>query len=153
MGQNKEKTEQPGADLQEILDAVINAVPEEVTFMGKTRKIGWLHKGTMSKCSHVNTREKNEWKRNVKMCALILLNNVWKIRLFYAVYWRWLYYVKDVGIVDVLRVLDKSKKKVPSTAYSLATILATGMSEVMMTMTRAEAKAIQAGQVGVQPTR
>ena len=154
MAEKKKKTiEQPHADLQELLDSVIHDGPTECVFMGKKHTIGWLKKGTMSKCSHITMREKDEWKRNVKLCVCILLNSVWKIRFFYAIYWRWLYYIKDVGIVEVLTVLDAAKKKIPSTAFSLATILATGMTEVMMTMTRSEARAIQAEQVGGHPTR
>ncbi len=148
----EKKIEQPQVDLQKLLDSVIHDEPAEFVFMGRKRKLGWLRKGTMSKCSHITMKEKDEWKRNVKVCACILLNNVWKIMFFYAIYWRWLYYIKDVGIVEVLNVLDVSKKKIPSNAYSLATILVTGMTEVMMTMTRSEARAIRAGQAGEQPT-
>ncbi len=149
----KKKIEQPQVDLQELLDNILHDEPTEFVFMGKKRKLGWLRKGTMSRCSHVQTTEKNGWKRNVKMCTLILFNNIWKIRLFYWIYWRWLYYIADVDVSEVLNVLDKSKKKIPSNAYSLATMLATGMTELMMTMTKNEAKAIQAEQVGEQPSR
>lgn len=149
----KENIEQPKLDLQKELDSVLNDEPTEFVFMGKKRRLGWLRKGTMKKCSHVSVKEKNDWKRNVKICALIILNNVWKIRAFYAVYWRWLYYIKDVDVAEVLNVLDKSKKKIPSKAFSLATILATGMTELMMTMTRSEARATQAEQAGEQPSR
>ncbi len=149
----KKKIEQPQVDLQELLDNILHDEPTEFVFMGKKHKLGWLRKGTMSRCSHVQATEKNGWKRNVKMCTLILFNNIWKIRLFYWIYWRWLYYIADVDVSEVLNVLDKSKKKIPSNAYSLATILATGMTELMMTMTKNEAKAIQAEQVGEQPSR
>lgn len=149
----KKKIEQPQVDLQELLDNILHDEPTEFVFMGKKHKLGWLRKGTMSRCSHVQVTEKNGWKRNVKMCTLILFNNIWKIRLFYWIYWRWLYYIADVDVSEVLNVLDKSKKKIPSNAYSLATILATGMTELMMTMTKNEAKAIQAEQVGEQPSR
>ena len=148
----KKTIEQPKVDLQELLDAVIHDEPTEFVFMGKKRKLGWIKKGTMSRCSHVQMTDKNEWRRNVKICALILLNNIWKIHFFYAIYWRWLYYIKDVDIAEVLNVLDKSKKKIPSNAFSLATILTTGMTELMMTMTRNEARAIQAVQAGEQAT-
>ncbi len=140
-------------ELQELLNSVMEDAPTEFVFRGKKHKLGWLRKGTMRKCASINLKEKNEWKRNVKICVCLLLNSIWKIRLCYAFYWRWLYYIKDVDIVEVLRVLDCSKKKIPSTAYSLATILSTGMTDVMMTMTRSEAKAIQAAQAGEQPTR
>ena len=150
--EEEKKIEQPSVDLQELLDSVLHDEPTEFVFIGKKHKLGWLRKGTMSRCSHIRTNEKNEWKRNVKICVCILLNNIWKIRLLYWIYWRWLYYIKDVDISDVLRVLDVSKKKIPSNAFSLATILATGMTDVMMTMTRSEAKAIQAEQAGEQPS-
>ena len=84
----------------------------------------------------------------MKICVVLLLNNIWKIRFFYPLYWRWLYYVCDLDDVEILRVVDVCKKKIPSAASSLLTILATGMTDVMMTMTKSEAKAIQAGQAG-----
>lgn len=149
----EKKIEQPSVDLQEMLDSVIGDTPTEVVFRGKKHRIGWLRKGTMRRCTHIKIKEKNGWKRNVKICVCILLNNIWKIRAFYWLYWRWLYYIKDVDVVEVLKVLDVSKKKIPSNAFSLTTILATGMTDVMMTMTRSEVKAIQAEQAGEQPSR
>lgn len=144
--------EQPNNQLQLILDEVLAAEPSVVEFRGKKRVINWLYKGTIRKFSHVSAKEKDDWKKDVKTCAIILLNNVWKIRLFYWIYWRWLYYIVDIDIVEVLRVLDGAKKKIPSTAFSLATILVTGMSDLMMTMKTKEAKVSQAGQSGEQPT-
>ena len=146
----EKKIEQPTVDLQEMLDSVIGDTPTEVVFRGKKHSVGWLRKGTMRRCTRIKMKEKNEWKRNVKICVCILLNNIWKIRAFYWLYWRWLYYIKDVDVVEVLKVLDVSKKKIPSNAFSLATILTTGMTDVMMTMTRSEAKAIQAEPAGEQ---
>lgn len=148
----EKKLEQPQVELQELLDSILEDGPTELVFMGKKRNIGWLRKGTMRKCSHIVSKEKDEWKRNVKVCVAILLNNVWKIRFAYWFWWRWLYYVKDVDVAEVLNVLDKSKKKIPSNAFSLATILATGMTDLMMSMTRREAKATQAGQAGERHT-
>ena len=149
----EKKIGQPSVDIQKLLDSILHDEPTEFVFRGKKRKIGWLHKGTMSKCSHIVMKEDNEWKRNVKVCVCILLNNVWKIRFMYWFYWRWLYYIKDVGADEVLAILDASKKKIPSNAFSLTTILATEMTEVMMTMTKSEVKASQAEQRGEQPSR
>ena len=149
----EKKIGQPSVDIQKLLDSILHDEPTEFVFRGKKRKIGWLHKGTMSKCSHIVMKEDNEWKRNVKVCVCILLNNVWKIRFMYWLYWRWLYYIKDVGADEVLAVLDASKKKIPSNAFSLTTILATEMTEVMMTMTKSEVKASQAEQRGEQLSR
>ena len=149
----EKKIEQPSVDIQKLLDSILHDEPTEFVFRGKKHRIGWLHKGTMSKCSHIVLKEDNEWKRNVKVCVCILLNNVWKIRFMYWFYWRWLYYIKDIGADEVLAVLDASKKKIPSSVFSLTTILATEMTEVMMTMTKSEVKASQAEQRGEQPTR
>ena len=149
----EKKIEQPSVDIQKLLDSILHDEPTEFVFRGKKHRIGWLHKGTMSKCSHIVMKEDNEWKRNVKVCVCILLNNVWKIRFMYWFYWRWLYYIKDIGADEVLAVLDASKKKIPSSVFSLTTISATEMTEVMMTMTKSEVKASQAEQRGEQPTR
>lgn len=147
------KIEQPNEELQRVLDSIMEAEPETVVFLGKMHKIGWLHKGTMRKFSHIVVKEKDEWKRNVKMCAAVLLNNYWKLKYCYWAYWRWLYYIKDPDAVETLKVVDAAKKKIPSAVCSLLTILATGMTDVMMTMTKKEVQAIRAGQAGEQPTR
>lgn len=144
--------EQPGEELRKLLDDIIEAKPSYVMFMGKRRRINWMKKGTMRKFSHIVAEEDDEWKRGVKLCAVILLCNKWKLKFLYWIYWRWLYYVKDPDAVEVLKMVDAAKKKIPSVAYSLTTILATGMTDLMMTMTKKEVKAIQAGQVGVQRT-
>ena len=108
----EKKIEQPSVDLQELLDSVLHDEPTEFVFRGKKHKIGWLRKGTMSRCSHIRSKEKNEWKRNVKICVCILLNNIWKIRFLYWIYWRWLYYIKDggmtLGTVMAFLALNKS---------------------------------------------
>lgn len=147
------KIEQPNEELQIILDSIMEAEPETIVFLGKVRKIGWMHKGTMRKFSHIVMKEKDEWKRNVKLCAIVLMNNYFKIKLCYWAYWRWLYYIKDPDAVEILKIVDAAKKKIPSAVYSLLTILATGMTDVMMTMTKKEAQVIRAERVGEQPIR
>ena len=49
----EKKIEQPSVDLQELLDSVLHDEPTEFVFRGKKHKLGWLRKGTMSKCSHI----------------------------------------------------------------------------------------------------
>ena len=66
----EKKIEQPSVDLQELLDSVLHDEPTEFVFRGKKHKIGWLRKGTMSRGSHIRAKEKNEWKRNVKILRL-----------------------------------------------------------------------------------
>lgn len=146
------KIEQPQVQFQEVLDSVMSETPTEFEFRGKRHKIGWLKKGAVRKFTHIMLTDKNESRRNTKLCVVLLLNNFWKILFFYPIYWRWLYYICDLDDVEVLRVVDAAKKKIPSTASYLLTILATGMTDAMMTMTRSEVRAIQAAQAGEQPT-
>lgn len=148
----KEIVEQPEVQFQKLLDGVLSEEPTDVEFRGKRHTVGWLKKGTVRMFSHVMMKEKNESKRNSKICVLVLLNNIWKIRLFYWIYWRWLHYVCDVDDVEVLRVVEVAKKKIPSVASSLLTILATGMTDLMMTMTKTEVEDTQAAQAGAEGT-
>lgn len=146
------KIEQPSVDFQALLDSIMEAEPTKVLFMGKFKKIGWLTNGTIRKFSHIMVKEENISKRGIKLAVVIMLNHYWKIKFLYGILWRWFYYIKDVDQVEVLRVIDAGKKKVPQGAYYLVTILQTAMMDVMMTMTNQEAKASQAGRSGAQPT-
>lgn len=140
--------EQPELEIQQLIDAVIEDTPTEYTFRGKKRKMGWLHKGTTRKFTHIQLNEKDEHKRGVKQCVVAMLNNKWKILFFYAVLWRYYYYILDLDWVDVLGVLDVSKKKIQSIPSQLVIILATGMTDAMMAMTKREAEHTPAGQAG-----
>lgn len=142
------KIEQPNVELQEVLDDILNETPTEYTFRSKKRMLGWLHKGTTRKFTHIELKEKNEWKKRIKQCAVVQLNNVWKIRFFYWLLWRYYYYIIDLDVWEVLGVLNVAKKKIQSAAFQLTTILATAMTDAMMTMTKAEAEHIQAEQAG-----
>lgn len=148
----EQKIEQPQIQLQMLLDSVLSEQPTEFDFRGKRHKIGWLKKGAVRKFTHIALTDTNEQRRNVKICVVLLLNNFWKIKFLYWLYWRWLYYICDLDEVEILRVVDACKKKIPSTASSLLTILSTGMTDVMMTMTRKEVKATQAAPAGEPPT-
>ena len=154
-----ENIEQPKIDLQLLVSNLIEQEPEIVTVCGKKHTITWLKKRTIRKFSHIMLKEQDPWKRNVKACACILLNSRYGLATWFmlwvcfGIYWRWLYYVRDIDMVEVMGVLNASKKKIQSEPLAVATILATGMTDVMMTMTRSEVKAIQAEQAGEQPSR
>ena len=143
-----EKIEQPDIQLQELIDSVLSEEPTEYMFRGKKHKIGWVKKGIIRKFSHVCAKEKDLGKRNAKLCALIIINNIWKIRLYYWILWRYYYYIVDLDDVEILRVLDIAKKKIQSNASLLVTILATAMTDLMMTMTKKEAQVTRQEQVG-----
>lgn len=148
-----EKIEQPTDEYKKKLDELVNATPEEIVFRGKKKKIGWLHKGTVRKFSHIMVSEEDPMKRNTKICAIVLLNNVWLIKFFYWIYWRYLYYMIDLDENDIVKVLYASKKKVQQEQFYINTILSTGMMDLMMTMTKKEVERIQAEQRTAQASR
>lgn len=148
--------EQPTVDLQALFDELMSREPDVVTFCGHKHRIGWLHNGTTRKFSHIMLKEEDPWKRNVKVCACVLLNRrngLWTwflLKVWYWVYWRWLYYMKDIDQVEIAGVLDAAKKKIQSEPLAMATILATGMMDTMMTMARHEVGRV--APVGAEPT-
>ena len=144
----EKEIEQPSNQLQKMLDEVLSEKPTEYMFRGKKKKLGWLHNGTIRKFTHIEHSEKNEWKKRVKQCTVVQLNNVWKIRFCYWLLWRYYYYILDLDVWEVLNVLNVSKKKIQSVAYQLTTILVTAMTDAMMTMTTKEAERTQAAQAG-----
>ena len=123
---------------------MIQQEPAEVTLCGKKYYIGWLHNANSRKFSHIMLKDKNPWRRNVKVCACVLLNHrcglfTWfLLNVWYGIYWRWLYYILDVDQVEVAAVLDCAKKKIQSEPLAMSTILATGMMDTMMMMARHE---------------
>lgn len=151
------KIEQPDIDLQKIVSSLMEQEPETVTVAGKKHRITWLKNRTVRKFSHVMLKEENPWKRNVKVCACVLLNAkngllTWfLLHFWYWAYWRWLYYVRDIDQVEVMGVLDASKKKVQSEPLAVAIILSTGMMDTMMMMARHEVG--RAARDGAPPTR
>ena len=152
----EKKLEQPGVELQLLVSSLMEQEPETVVVSGHKHVITWLKKRTVRKFSHIMLKEKDPWKRNVKVCACVLLNSknglaTWfLLHFWYFIYWRWLYYVRDIDQVEVMGVLEASKKKIQSDPLAVATILATAMMDTMMMMARHEVG--QVGQVGAQPT-
>ena len=147
-----ETIKQPDLRYQQAVDEIMSEEPTPVKFCGNTFNVGWLHNGTVRKFSHLMLTEKDPNKRNAKICTAVLLNNVFKIFFFYWIVWRYLYYIKDLDQVEILRVLDIAKKKIQQVPFSLVIILSTGMMDTMMTMTKEEAEATQAELHGVQRT-
>lgn len=150
--EEKKEIGQPGIEFQRVLDAVMSEEPTEIEFCGRKVRLGWMRYGARRKFTRICLKEKNAYKRDVKLCATVLLGSKWRLLFFYWIYWRWLYYVVEVDDVEMLRVIDVCKKKIPSTICSLLTILATGMTDVMMSMTRVETDAIQAALRGGKPS-
>ena len=150
------KIEQPSAALQRLVSDIMQQEPETVTVLGRRHRITWLKNRTVRHFSHIMLHDEEPWRRNVKVCACVLLNKRTGIfnhlaqRLLYPFYWRWLYYVRDISQVEVMVVLDASKKKIQSEPLAVATIFATAMMDTMMMMARHEAGPAAPG--GEQPS-
>jgi len=147
--------------MQELLDEVLEATPDEIEFRGKTWKIHWWRNYMKRRFTHLmlkgsrrktdgHSGQRDQWKLNVQLVALLLLARKWKIVFLWWAYWRWLYYVVDLDQVEVLRVMEASKKKIPLEPSMMCTGLAISMMDTLMSQTREEAEHIQAGPVGVR---
>lgn len=145
------EVKQPTIEYQELLDSLMENTPTEVEFLGKSYKIYWLTNKTVRRFSHSMVSEKDPDKRAMKLVAAILCNgNYFRTKFWWHIYWRWLYHFASVSQVDVLRILDAGKKKVPQEAYLLSTMLQTGLTDLMMAMISEEAEHIRQEQAGGQ---
>jgi hypothetical protein len=95
---------------------------------------------------------KDSDKNNCKVAACIILNGLWSIKLRYWFLWRWFYYVREYTDEQLAPIIEEGKKKVPVEAYYESTILAIGMRDTMMAMTRAEVERILQEHSTGQPT-
>lgn len=141
------KIEMPSVEDEQLLNDVMEDSADEVAIKGtnKKYKIGWLKKGTMRKITAVALEENKDDMLSAKTSALIILNNYWKIKLFYPILWRWFFYVKEYTDDQLSEILAVGKKKVPYVAFLTNTILVTGMKDTIMTMTKKEAERIRQG--------
>lgn len=139
--------EMPALEDEQLLNDVMEDSIDEVAIKGTSKKykIGWLKKGTMRKMSAVALEEGKDDMLSAKTAALIVLNNYWKIKLWYPVLWRWFFYVKEYTDEQLADILATGKKKVPYIAFLTNTILVTGMKDTIMTMTKKEAERIRQG--------
>ena len=146
---------QPTAEEQAVYDSIANNTATEITLPGtdKTYKIEWLKRGAMRRIGHIITTEKTEDKVTCKVAAAIILNGYWGIKFKWWFLWRWFYYIRQYGDEQLGAIIEEGKKKVPVQSYYVAIILATGMKDTMMTMTRAEVDHFLQERTSGQPTR
>lgn len=143
----KKNITQPTKEDEKLLnDAMENSI-DVVAIKGtnKKYKIDWLKKGTMRKISAVALEDKDDDTLSCKTAVLMVLNNYWKIKLFYWLMWRWWFYVKEYTDDQLSEILAMSKKKVPYTPFLINTILVTGMRDTIMRMTKEEAERFHQG--------
>lgn len=79
-----------------------------------------------------------------KAAAIIVLNDWFKIKLFYQVLWRWLFFVKGYTPDQLQPIIVEGKKKIQVQDYSINMAFLAMMMETAKMMTTKEAKVYQA---------
>lgn len=132
----------PTHEDEQLLNSVMENEADYVEAGGRKYRISWLKKGTTRKLTKIMLKKGNDDKITCQGAALIILNDILKIALFYPVLWRWFYYVKQYGDEELMPIIVAGKKKIPVDQYLAATIFLTVMKDTIMTMTKAEAERI-----------
>jgi hypothetical protein len=153
----KEKVlEQPDKEAQDLLNDIVEDSVDEVILPGtkKSYSISWLKRGTIRKITDITSGKEDgeDDKISCKVSAAIILNGYWKIKLWYGLLWRWLYYIKQYNDEQLAPLIEVGKKKVPVDAFYLTTISVIGMRDTMMAMTKAEVERILQEHHTEQPT-
>jgi len=121
---------QPSLEARQAVMAILNDKPTVVTIPGTRHKVklGFLRDCTVDKVTELLLeREEQEEKAegaeelmrsnakhpylNLKIAVCYVLNDYWKLRLFFPLVWRWWAYVWRLNEAQVGAVLAEVKKK------------------------------------------
>lgn len=161
MKKNEEqKIEQPSYDAQQIYLSLINNDADEVEILrtNKKYKIRWLKNGQLEKLTRLLLHKESideqkttgsevfdaileDTKLACKAAAIIVLNGYWKLKFRYWYLWRWFYYVRQYDNIQLQKILEVGKKKVPLNQF-YATIMS--LTEAKDTLMRMRAKEVEA---------
>lgn len=146
----KKKQTTPDEKAEETYLGIVEDTPECVTIGKRKVKVRALRYGATDKLSHLIVKDKEEASLTAKCAAVIILNRLWKLRLFYWILWRWFFYVKEYNESDYSDVLETAKKKLEPqlTAYYRNIILLTAMRETKMAMTKQEVNRFRQERLG-----
>ena len=99
-------------------------------------------KKTLKKDDDNDMNKGNKYTRKfyAKCAAAILLNGPIKMRLFWWIKWRMLYYFGGLTGQDYLTIITEAKKKAQEQEYSLAMVFLMDMTTTWTTMTKKEAE-------------
>ena len=154
------KVEQPSVDAQQIYLSLINNDAEEVEILRtkKKYKIRWLKNGQLEKLTRLLLHKKSvdenkttgsevydaileDTKLACKASAIIILDGYWKLKFRYWFLWRWFYYIRQYDNIQLQRILEVGKKKVPLNQF-YATIMS--LTEAKDSLMRMRAKEVEA---------
>ena len=156
----EERVEQPSLDAQQIYLSLISNDAEEVGILRtkKKYKIRWLKNGQLEKLSRLLLHKKTidektttgsdvmdaileDNKLTCKAAAIIILDGYWKIKFRYWWLWRWFYYVRQYDNIQLQKILEVGKKKVPLNQF-FATIMS--LTEAKDSLMRMRVKEVEA---------
>ena len=173
MKKNEEqKIEQPSYDAQQIYLSLINNDADEVEILrtNKKYKIRWLKNGQLEKLTRLLLHKKSideqkttgsevfdaileDTKLACKAAAIIVLNGYWKLKFRYWYLWRWFYYVRQYDNIQLQKILEVGKKKVPLNQFYATIMSLTEAKDTLMRMRVKEVESILHEQSMVQPSR
>ena len=148
---------QPSKEAQKELISIDQDLPTKVK-IPRTRKeygITWLKPFTTNKVSQafleneapseMDSKEVVKFmatkvKIVAKIASYIILNNFWTIKLFHAIHWRWLFYVRQYDFDQLQPIIIEGKKKMGVEGYYVSMVLAATMMDTMRMMTKVEAE-------------
>lgn len=162
MEENKEpKIDQPSVESQQIYLSMISNDAEEVEILRtkKKYKIRWLKNGQLDKLTrlllHKKTLDENtttgssvldtileDNKLACKAAAIIILDGYWKLKFRYWFLWRWFYYVRQYDNIQLDKILEVGKKKVPQMQFFRTIMSLTEAKDSLMRMRVKEVEAI-----------
>ena len=159
------KVEQPSLDVQQLYLSLISNDAEEVEILRtkKKYKIRWLKNGQLEKLTRLLLHKKTlddtkstgsevmdaileDCKLACKASAIIILDGYWKLKFRYWLLWRWFYYIKQYDNIQLSKILEVGKKKVPLQQFYGTIMSLTEAKDTLMRMRTEEVEAILQGQ-------
>ena len=147
----KQPTLQQEQELLEINDdwnTVINIPGRNSVKVGYMRpytterlsKLMLQSKVKLSDGDEMEALELTKTKGNIpaRLASLVILNRMWKIRLFHWAHWRWIAKVQEWTFNQCLPIIIAGKKKIPLAEFEMCIMLGVAMMETTRTMTTKE---------------
>ena len=126
---------------QELNDIAEN-IPSVVMIGKKKVKVGWMKRGALRKFTAIMLDKREdidtESKVSCKLAATVVLNDIWKIKFYHWLLWRWYYYIRQYSDKVLIPIIEEGKKKVLLSEYYSIMMLAHGLRDTQKTMTRDE---------------
>ena len=155
------KMEQPSLDVQQLYLSLISNDPVEVEILRtkKKYKIRWLKNGQLEKLTRLLLHKKSidedkttgsevmdaileDAKLACKAAAIIILDGYWKLKFRYWYLWRWFYYIRQYDNIQLSKILEVGKKKVPLQQFYGTIMSLTEAKDTLMRMRTEEVEAI-----------